>query len=96
MPGVQCDQGEEWDLKTVAQALLLGDNQQVDAKDGYLQQQFHRTVTAVENCTDADCMLLWDFALLPFGRPYTIGNSSLKEKKSLLTGNSTAVKGQNI
>ena len=55
MAGVHCDQEEE-NLNTAAQALLFGDNQQADAINGDLQQKFHRTVTAVENCSDADCL----------------------------------------
>ena len=52
MSGTQCHQGKESNLNTVAQALLLCDNQQADAIDIYLQQKFHKTVTVVRNLTN--------------------------------------------
>ena len=36
MPGVHCNQKEEGNLNTAADALLLGDNQQADI-NGYMQ-----------------------------------------------------------
>ena len=57
MPNVHCYKEEEGNLNTAAQALLLGDNQKADAIDCDLQQMFHMTVTAVENHSDADCLL---------------------------------------
>ena len=37
--------------------LIFCDNQQADVIDGYLQQKYQRRVTAVENCSDANCLL---------------------------------------
>ena len=66
--GVHCDEEEEGNLNAAAQALSFGNNQKTDSIDGYLQQKFDIRVTAVENCSDADCMLPFGFVLLPFGR----------------------------
>ena len=56
MPIVKCVQEEEGNLNRAAQAVLLDNNQQASAIDVYLMQNFNKTVTAVENCSDADCM----------------------------------------
>ena len=40
IPGVHCDEEEEGNLNATAQFLLLGNNQQVKATDGYPQQKF--------------------------------------------------------
>ena len=67
--GIYCDQEEERNLNTVSQALLLCDSQETDAIDGYLEKMVHRTVTGVENCSDADYL----FGFLSFGRHQTMG-----------------------
>ena len=48
MLGIQCDQEEGGNLKTAAHVLLLGDNLQADAINGYLQQRFYRIVNSVK------------------------------------------------
>ena len=68
-PGTHCGEQDEGSVNIVVQALLLDNNQQAGTTDGYIQQKFHRTVNAVENCSDADHSLVLNFALLPFGRP---------------------------
>ena len=64
MTDVHCYKQEEGNLNTTAEALLLGNNQQADVIDGYLHKKFHRTVTAVENYSDADCNLPFGFCNL--------------------------------
>ena len=49
---------KEGNPNTAAQVQLLGDKQQTNAIDGYLQQKFHRIVSAFENCSDADCLFV--------------------------------------
>ena len=66
MPSVHCDKEEEGNLNPSAQVLLIDDNQQADAIDGYLQQKLHRTVTAVEHFSDANCMPSFGFCIVTF------------------------------
>ena len=69
MPDIQHNQEEEGNLNTAAQVLLLGDNNQAETIDGYLQQMFHKTVFTVEICSDADCLfaaVLKKLANIPF------------------------------